>query len=335
MNRAVGIDIGNEVVKIVCLDKTEGKYKLDAIGSFTYQGDMEKLKSFFDKANIEDKDIRVNIEDSSLKIRRLDIPPMEDKEMQESVKWGLKDVVEGDVEDYFYKYIKIDESDLKIDKKIPLIVFAVKKNAVNDRISVVEGLGLKNPKIIEPNAGALNVLYDYTRQGEQEENMAIVDLGSSFSLFVVMGKNSILFSRPLSGCSDSYLVDHIARDLGVSIKEAADVKTKFIFNPDTIDSDTLTKVKNTVLHFQSRLALEIQRSIDGYSLVFVGKKVSSILLTGGGAYYHGLRDYLKETLGFKVELYDPFKGININKFANSNIDKKKAIYAIACGLALD
>lgn len=344
---SIGIDIGTDNVKIVSLIDNGKQYKLDGYGVLGFHGDQEKLRDFIAGAAIHSKDVRINIEDASLKVRRLDLPVIPDSEMEESVKWGLRDIVEGDVEDFLFRYVKVDREDFELEKKIPLIVFAIKKSVVENVYKIAKGLGLPRPQVIEPDAGALSSIFGHL-EGEKRENYnIIIDMGSFAVQLAVMGRGGLLFSRPLMGLAGGNFVDQISRDLGVSIKDAEAAKLAFLGNERTLEKtgtrvelkeETMTKLKNTYSHFCSKMALEIQRSIDGFFLLFERHKIANIYICGGGAYYPEMTSYLSKTLGINVATLDPFKKMDLSEYSVAQIEKLKAagaLYAVACGLAVD
>lgn len=340
-NKSVGIDIGVDYAKVVCLEKDSAVPRLAGYGLVNYRGDKAKLKKFFADSGIKFRDVRINIEDPSLRIRRLDLPIMPDEEVGESIKWGLKDIVDGNVEDYVFREVRIPPEDLLIDKKMPVVVFAVGKSAIESVYKNAKELGLPAPQIIEPDAGALAVLFNSISPADRASYEVIIDLGSKVSLFTVMGRQGILYSRSLVGSSDSHLVDQIARDMGVKIADAEAYKNLF-FGETGEDSkpekDADVRLKNTVSHFYSRVALEIQRSMDGFSLLFEAHKIGKMHLCGGGAYYGGLVECLKQTLGIEIKITDPFVNMDLAEYSGpqiGSIKKRGAIFAVACGLALE
>jgi Tfp pilus assembly PilM family ATPase len=151
-----------------------------------------------------------------------------------------------------------------------------------------------------------------------------------------MGKGSMLFSRPLVGCADSNFVDQLQRDLGVGREKADEIKRMYRSGGDLGLAEEAMKVfMNTEARFTSRVALEVQRSIDGFMIVFDRKAVTKINICGGGADWPGRIDHLKNTLGIECQLFDPFAKIDTSMFAVEALKKNKMMYAVAAGLAVD
>ncbi len=335
MKNTVGIDIGSENVKIVSLEKRLQTYRVAGLGIFPYRGQTEKLKQFFAQANLTSSDLRINIDSPSLRIRRLDLPHMEPDEVPEAIKWGLRNFVEGDVDDYVFRYIMIDEKDLKLRNKVPLIVYAIRNKDVLDRVEYLKEMGLREPKIVEPDAAALAMLFEFNKGKNREANNVLINLGYNLSHFIMMGKSGLLFVRPLSGINDNTLVGNLARDLGLGPAEAQKAKLNYFTDPQSISEEIAKRLKNTVAHFFSQMAIEIQRSIDGYSLIFGRHSIDELYLTGGGTAYSGLSEYLEKNLAMKVNYLNPFGKIDTSAVRSESFGENKEIFAIACGLAVD
>ena len=105
----IGIDLGVNRICVVIFHCNEGMYSLGGYGLFPYDGNMDKLKKFIGNSGMGSGSVRINIEDPSLKIRRIDLPDMKESETKEAVKWSMKDVVGGDVDDYLFRYVKIGQ----------------------------------------------------------------------------------------------------------------------------------------------------------------------------------------------------------------------------------
>lgn len=329
----VGIDITGDIIKFVSLERFGDNYTLQSIGLLNFKGDKNSLKQFVADTKISGKDCRINIDDVSLKIRRLDLPLMPDAEILEAAKWGLKDTIDGEVDDFSFRYTRIDPENIVLENKIPLIVFAVKKEAV-DRLSMMaREVGLRKPSIIEPNGAAMTNVFDYNKGAFRDTYSVMIDLGQSQSFFTVMGKKGLIYSRPLSNCAEKNMIEQIMRDVGIDKSSAGNAAKEAVLADSKVETDG--RVQNSIDHFFSNMAIEIQRSIDGYMVTFDRAKISNVYLCGRGAYYKGLVGYLQNTLGLPVSIFDPFEKIDVKKFNNSKFERIRSMFTISCGLAIE
>jgi Tfp pilus assembly PilM family ATPase len=330
----IGIDIEEKEFKAVCMERDEGVHRLVSYGIFTFGGDNDKLRKFIKAAGIPRGEVRVNIEDPSLKIRRLDLPKMPKEEIAEAVRWGMRDVIEGDVSDHEFRYVEISPEDLDLQGKQPVMAFALKSGAVSERYALLNDLKVRAPRVIEPNIGALQAIFTDVVGMVRENPQAMIDLEGYYSPFLVMGRKGAVFSRPLNACGEESLFEQIARDMGVD-NGTAHEKGRAVIRSGDLEKGPDVRLKNTFVQFYSKIAIEVQRSIDGYALVFGRQKIDRIYVCGRGAYYPGFADYLLKTIGIDVKIFDPFENIDVRDFSPGPFDGTRALFAVACGLAVD
>ncbi|MFH1356645.1 MAG: pilus assembly protein PilM [bacterium] len=335
-NIGIGIDIGTQNAKVVCLKKKEGSYSLMGCGSIPYAQEPNKLKTFLQRAQAGSGDIRINIDTPSTRIRRLDVPRMTEEELPEAVRWASKDFLDDDIDEYAFRFTKIHKEDIDTHDKLSLVLYAIKNTDIQKQYDLVEKLGLSRPSVIEPNASALANAVLLSNKITNADHFILVDIGFAVTLFTVITKHGLLFSRPIPSSGDKTLTEQIARDLNTTPSNALKIKEAYLSEGNFfLEPAKQNILKNTVNHFYSRLAVEIQRSLDGYMLVFAKRKVSALHLCGGGAYYYNLTEYLTQTLGLTTSQFNPFKNIDLGLMPSEQVNKKACIFAVACGLAQD
>ncbi len=200
-----------------------------------------------------------NIEDPSLKIRKIDLPKMPDSDLKEAVSWQLRDVVEGPVSDYFVRYSHLDEFSVENVRRLSLLTYAVKKAAIMSLVEKLKSFSL-SPAAVEPTSVTLLSAFDQLQGWKEGEFYGLVDLGQSKSVFTAMGGRKLYFSRPLQGISVGAGREFVG------------------------------------------LAVEIQKSIDAFSLMFRKEKIDRLYLSGGGAEIQGLKESLSKSLAIPTSL---------------------------------
>lgn len=323
--QALGIDIGSTNTKIVCVQKGDQGYEVLAHG-LVKRGSPEasELLKRYTGASV-----RVSIEDPSLKIRRVDIPPMPEREIPEAVKYGFKSAVGLPIEDYIFRHRRLP---VTVEEKIPMMVYALKHEALAQALAQIRGFHLKKVDIVEPEAAALLMLFNFHMKTSEYEPTALIDLGAGRSLFTVVSHGELLFSRHLAGVSGDQLTAQISRDLGVDNEKAEDMK---ITRGEGRLEALATRLDNTLSIYFSSTALEIQRSIDAFCLQFGIDKITHIYLLGGGAYMANLPQKLTTTLGVPTDILDPFARMNCDFVTSEEFQHHKLHFGVACGLAVD
>ena len=325
----VGIDLGATNVKMICLKNGKTGLEMESHG-FIKRKNGDQLKKIFQSPMIKKSRIRVNIEDASMKIRKADVPPAPKEELEEIIKWSMRDVLGSQTEDFIFRWTPLPKEPKQREESY--LVYALKRESIQNYLKLLKELGLKNIDILEPNISALYLALQQNYPLLPKDRYVIIDMGSTFTHFSVSSFKGPLFSRPLGGMAGESLTKQISRNLGIDEEKAEELKIHFP-NPDA-DTETQIKLKNTISHYHSKAALEIQLSIDAYLTQFPLQNVTKIFFTGGGAHLAGLMEHIEETLNILVEKFEPFQKVGTSNFRKEELNEKKYFYALAYGLAL-
>lgn len=327
---SVGVDLGASRIKLVCLQKDGVRYRLMAHGILP-RNNLPQIKEVFSADTIRSGHLRVNISDPSLKIRRVDLPKVPDNELPEIIKWGMKDVVGGEVDHYVFRHQVLPPDPARADQ--PYLIFAILREALQAKLTFLSQLGIPSPSIVEPNVAALGICVRHSYDLSPEDRCVVVDLGCTTSLFTVIGADGLFFSRPLGNISGDGLTKQIGRTVGVNETTAEQFKTSYPSN--NIPADQSAKLKTVIDNFFSTTVVEIQRSIDAYSAQFPGKPVTRMCFTGGGVLLPDFVKRIASTLNISAEILEPFQKIDLGRFSMEALGPQKMYYALACGLALE
>jgi type IV pilus assembly protein PilM len=322
-----GIDFGKSSVKIIKLKELNNIYKLIAYGTFSLV-DQEKLKEFILINKLATGDIRVNINDSSIKIKHVSLPQIPDEEINEAIKWQLKDELGDNIDNWIFRYLKSEEN--FIPGRISFSVYCVLKEILLNRIMLLNEFKIK-PQIIEPNAQAISLIFNKTKE---KKSSFFFEMGEEISHFMLIKNEHILFIRSIIDISGSALTQSISRDLNITEEKAENLKKNYI-EEETQDKEK-NLLKNSISNYLSRLVLELQRSIDAANLMYPDEhsNLNELYISGASACLSGFKNYLSKTLGIKVEIFNPFEAIDTSSFPDNNLKEKALYYTVACGLAL-
>lgn len=276
---SIGIDIGSKKTKVVQLAFT-GKSMpeltmcelLDT--GLADEGFLANMKAFLNDSGLKGSLAAASFDDSSIVIRKFELPKMPEADLIEAIKWNLRDHVDGDVENYTLKYSKIGEIEDGDLVKLDVVVYAANRTNVLDFKLKVEGMGL-HLFMIEPAAVTLASALD--RCHPDEENYLVgLDIGYHHTKFYVVGKRNFIFSRPIAGiCYEQYEK-----------------------SPDD---------------FPQRLAIEVQKSIDTFQVNFRMQTIKSIHVSGGGALIENLTSYLQTNMGLETSAINPFSTVLVGE----------------------
>ncbi len=274
----VGLDIGYSSVKVVKLTRPKQKgqnYEIAFCGQLPLIASepdfVPKLQEYLGKNSLLGLAAATCFDDSKLKIRKIEIAKMPEADLLEAIRWKMRDLVEGDVNDFVVQYSILAETGPADTKRYILIGFLAPRSAVKTSMEVIRKLGL-TPKIVEPSAISLAACVEKIHPSENKW-VGAIDLGASKSIMVVIGNGKFHFSRPLTG---------------ILVKNIEQVEPTF----------------------NQRLAAEIQHTLDNFSIAFHIERLDKVLLSGGGAGVPGLTDYLTKNLAIETETLNPFLAIS-------------------------
>ena len=327
-----GIDFGEKSLKIVRMLVAPTGPKILAHGILSSNSEAE-LKGFFKENKINKTSVRVSLKSKYYKVKDIELPRIPDEEIAEAVKWQLRDSLEGDPDDYYYQHIKLPEAYAPSQDKQAMFVFAVKNEILKERQEFFKSLGL-NCEILEPDVSGARFAFFQNVGKDVSATYAFMEMGYQSSYFAVFKERDFLFYRDIPAISGQAVTKTISKDLNISINEAEECKLTYKIGEG--DDQKMAKVGTSISNFLSKISIEIQRSLDAYSLTTkdVASDVKGLYISGGATYLYGFEEYLKRTLGLTIERFNPFKGIDKSEISAGSLANKEAFYVIACGLAL-
>lgn len=296
---SIGIDFGTKALKCVKLQRPRaGIVRLVSVDVLDLPEDeaalIAALRDYVVKKGLSGTPAAAGIQSDSLHIHRLELPRMPEADLKEAIRWQMRDIAEGSLDDYVVRHSVQEEVTTGDITRIVLTGYAVKKSAVASQIRLLERAGLK-PFFVEPTPVSLSFSMERTFPPGEKEWIAGVDIGFKRASFLAVSNGKLRFVRPMAG---------------VPAGEALLLKEEYA----------------------TKLAMEIQHAIDALSIGYHVEKIEKIFLAGGGAGHPGLAVSLSKNLGVGVELLNPFVGIEMAApFALAA--EKPYLFGAALGLA--
>ncbi len=190
----VGVDLGSESVKIVCLAKKKNEYRLISYGLF-HREHPELIRETLQHPNLKRANIRVALKDSMVKIRKLELPPAPPEDLDQMVKMAMSQNLPEPIASYILRY--------QPEQKIVLIS---EKKQIDEYLLELRQFGIVNPAILEPNSNTLVHAALYNHPLSNNQRYAIVDIGHSAARFSVVSEYGLVFGRNLSEASGADLL---------------------------------------------------------------------------------------------------------------------------------
>lgn len=203
----IGMDIGGNDVKLARFQRNKDR-SVSSVSLWHYphplsdsdESCVAPFRDFLHAHRLLHTSVACNIEDPSLRIRRVDLPKMPASDMPEAVRWQMRDVVEGSIPENTICYSELEEYLHGDVKRLSVVAYAVKKNVVLKRMVFLKKLGL-NPVALEPTSVSLLAAFHILQEWREGEYYGLIHLSGNRPFFVVVSNHKLFFSRPLADVS--------------------------------------------------------------------------------------------------------------------------------------
>ncbi len=323
---SVGVDIGVSQIKLVKLKFTKDQVELCDFNIEPARLDLGEALGHILKSHSTGNLINISVSGQQSVIRYVNFVRMNSAELKQALKFEAQKHIPFSIAD-----VNLDGYILKddlADNKMLVLIAAVKKDLVNQRLKLIEGLGYRTNIIDIDSIALLNAFnFNYPFEDTQAHKaIALLNIGSSMSNLDILDNGIPRLSRDLH-IAGNVFTQKIADILGIDFANAENLK----INPD---KEKINKINAAIESVLANLAGEIRTSFDYYESQGASN-VGKVFLSGGSAKFEGLKEMLARLLSIEVESWDPFKKIKIPE----NIDAKKlkdlsGELGVAVGLAL-
>ena len=339
----VGLDIGSSSLKLAEILENKDGFILNHFSQIPLEKGIiedgvliepgsltEKIKDLFKGTAFNRKGIVISLSGHSAIIKKVTLPSMEDAE--------LRDLIHDEAS----KYLPFDNmDDVNFDFQVlgpnefnphqmEVILVAAKKEVIEGFTDAIVSAGL-SPFIMDVDTFALETMYEANYDFEENDIVAMINIGASITNINVVKGSISLFTRDFTLAGNS-LTEAVQANHGLTFEAAEKMK---IEGPE---GDDLTKktFRESLLSYADPICTEIERSIDYFRSISGGENIKKVLLSGGVANTPGLAETLAQRLNIETEIIDPFRKIDYNKkkLTPEEIKAIGSTAAVAVGLAL-
>ena len=322
---SVGLDIGTHSIKLVKLRSVKDESELSAFALEPLEPNLaESLKRIKQSQGLES--VNISVSGPATLLRYVNFPRMSEEEMLKALRFEAQKHIPFPISE-----INLDGSILKDDlgdNKMLLLIAAVKKEFVKERLKLLEEAGLR-ANIIDIDSVALINAFNFSYEPDDDlkhKAVALVNIGASMTNLNIIEAGLPRLSRDIQASGNNF-TQKIADTLGMDFKSAESLK----LNPDKEKAGKVAAALEAAL---SNLAGEIRTSFDYYESQSAST-VAKIFLSGGSGSFSGLKDILANLLGIEVLYWDPFKKIILSTDLDAQKVKAHSVQlCVAAGLAL-
>jgi len=331
----VGLDIGSGYLKVVQLKDTKGGYELELFDMLPLPPELivdgsiidslrliDSLKELARKAKLKTKDVVISMAGhSSVIIKRVSLPDMSEEELSESIKFEAEQYIPFDIEDVNLDFQILGPKEEQ--GQMDVILVAVKKDIINEYLSVIKEAGL-NCLIVDVNSFALENIYEINYEIEPGKNIALVNIGASTINMNILREGVSIFTRD-SAVGSNLHTEVLQREFNLTYEVAERLKRgEPVENVSPHDAFSVMDLAS------EEIVGEINRSLE-----YFHEDVHEVVLSGGCALIKDFPRFLAEKIGVETKVLEPFKNIKISKkFDVMHIEELAPMAAVAAGLAL-
>ena len=332
---SIGLDIGSGHLKVVQLKDIKGGYELELFDMLPLAPELivdgsvidslrliDSLKELIKKAKIKTKDAVISIAGhSSVIIKRVSLPEMSEEELSESIKFEAEQYIPFDIEDVNLDFQILGPKEEPGQMDVMLV--AVKKDIINEYLSVVKEAGLSSV-IVDVNSFALENIYEINYEIEPDKNIAIVNIGASTINMNILKGGISVFTRD-SAVGSNLHTEALQREFNLTYEIAERLK-----RGEPVENVSPQDALSVMDSASEEITGEVNRSLE-----YFHEDVNEVILSGGCALIANFPKLLAEKIGIEVKVMEPFKNIKIPKrFDVTYIEEMAPMAAVAAGLAL-
>lgn len=338
--KVLGLDIGSGSIKLAELSASKKGYVLESFAiaptppNSIAGGEIldtvtlsEAVRSLLGDLKSKRNNIVTGIWGTAVIIKKVSLPKMEANLVAEQIKWEAEQYIPFDINDINMDY-HIFKKPNPNPEIMDVLLVAAKKDFIFKFAEVVE-TAEKHCVILDVEAFALANCFFQNYGDSSNEIATILNVGSSFSNFVVIQSGEVLFCRDVPVGGVSY-TNEISRNMGISFEEAEALKISAASG-----QETPPEIQSILTATHDGVAEEIRRTFDFYTATGAESAVQKVYVCGGGSRTPGLVEGLGASLQLPVEYLNAFTNIGYSKkFTPEYITQINTIAPVAMGLAM-
>jgi type IV pilus assembly protein PilM len=237
--RVVGLDIGQDSVKVVELTQAGGELEMvhhgiaqvKSGGTRPREDEVDKkllqaIADAFESSGLQVSQVCSAVSGESVIVRPIPMPQFQTKtadEYEMAVRGEAKDFIPFEMDDVVFDYQRLGEkTEEEKGKSTEVLIVAVKRDLIMRHLSVLDTAGL-DPQIIDVDSIALVNSVIAGSDLDPKEAVVVVNIGSGVTNIAIMRDEMTRFTRDLS-FAGANITHSIASEYDISFNEAEKIK---------------------------------------------------------------------------------------------------------------
>lgn len=362
---AVGLDIGTDHVRLAQIKPSGSSFQLQRYGvgrlpmGSVVEGEIvdadavaSAIRQLMRTTGLRSAEAAIGVSNQKVVVRLIDLPYMEDSELQGAIRYQAQDYIPIPVEEAILDFQIIGDYMTSADEHMnEVLLVAAQRDMINETVQAVERSGLKLSVVdVTPFAvvrGIFGVSPSVLPDDAEAagEATAVIHMSAGITNIVVVEKGIPRFTR-VSSLAAAELTQAVATALNVTFDEAEDLKVRVGLPnvdevgigadmPADLDPDVVRRTQEALEREVSRFIAEVRRSLDYYlTQTSQVRAIRRILLTGSGAKLRNFDSYIERGLQAKVELADAMRWVTVPPQYQALIEADRLGATAAIGLAM-
>ena len=357
--RAIGVDVGLNSIKVVSLKKSKEKILLDNYVIANSQkplievgenGAISELagtvvKEAMRSAGLKSRMVNVAIPSFTSLIITIEIPSISSGNFEDVVRKEVARYIPVKIDDVVYDWQVINQEVLHSSQETG----AESNGRLSGRnyqdkgqmikilvIAIMKEISAKYEEVFYKNELRINLLeidsisLSRALTGRRPGVYIILDIGHEVCNIIIAAQGNILINRTVD-IGGNKMTEVIAKTFKINNKRAEQLKIQKGIQAGIIPGSR----QNALTPLLSILVEEIKKTKELFREDFGGATVNEILVSGGTAKMIGLKEFLTEQTGLKTTVANALQdGIEVPAAAQGAVEKEGALLNIATGLAL-
>lgn len=335
--KLIGLDIGASSIKIAELDvgRTSSLVSFGVVptppqafvgGDITDSAAIaQAIKELGRKIGTKRNDIVTGLSGTSVIIKKITIPKMEEKLIADQIRWEAEQYIPYDINEVNLGYEILHTSNSA--ENMDLLLVAGIQSHVFKYAEAISVAGFECA-ILDVAGFALANCFKANYGDMDGQTIALLNIGATATTLVVMARGEVIFCRDIPVGGFNITLD-LQKSLSVSLEEAESIKIS-AGSGQQVPAEALGVLKNSL----EIIVDEIRSSLEFFINSTQSQTVTRCFVTGGGVRTVGILEAISKIV--PCEKMDPFYSIRANSktFPRNELNKIRDIAATAIGLGL-
>ncbi len=327
-SRTLTIEVGNEFIKVVELQKQKGKVMVHHAVSVQTPPDSvedgfvrnvsqvaEAIRSAMAEEQIVANEVTFVLNSSRVATKEVPLPLVKKDKIQGLVNENASDYFPVNIDDYVLSYTVLEEIKTKEDQKLRILVYAAPELMIQSYYDLAGVLGMKIKAVDYAGNSTLQLI---KIQIDQKPTL-VIQLGMDTTIASVMNGNTLQLQRTIP-YGESLLLNSVMESRNVTSRVALELLASAQIVKDSLDKDETT---NSLKYLISN----VNRVIEYYSGRNANAPIQKVVIIGDGADILGIDLLFANETSIPTERLTELKNVesyNRIKLSTSNLKQYMA-----------